>query len=95
MSPAPIPPAVIHHAALLGGLAGKARMTMRGLVGDVDGEVSMLRLHTTASEIIVAPTADVTLVVVQKANAGAARTIVQAAEDAHAAALTEAASKKK
>jgi len=95
VSPAPIPPAVIHHAALLGGLASKARMTMRGLVGDVDGEVSMLRLHTTASEIIVAPTADVTLVVVQKANAGAARTIVQAAEDAHAAALTEAASKKK
>lgn len=61
----------MHHAALLGGLASKARMTMRNLVGDADGEVSMLRLHTTQSEIIVAPSAEVTLVVVQKAAAGA------------------------
>lgn len=95
LGPNPIPPQIIHHAALIGDLAAKARVTMRRLLGAEDGDLQLLRLHTQSNEIIISPTEETTLVVVQKAHQGPQLTIVEVADWEQARMAADAAAKKK
>ncbi len=61
----PIPPTVIHHASLFGDLTTKARATLHKLLGEADGELQLMRLHTRTNEMIVAPSQEFTLVTIQ------------------------------
>ncbi len=81
MGAQPIPPAVIHHAALLSDLCAKSKVVLKGLLGDTDGDLSLIRLHTKNTEMVIAPTHETTLVVVQKSAPGMhALTLIQTAE---------------
>jgi hypothetical protein len=88
-APAAIPPAIIHHTALAHDLAVKARLTCRKLLGD-EGELQLMRLHTTTKEYIIAPAEHETLLVVQAAHSAALEPLVQAADAAQLAALAHA-----
>ena len=72
----PIPPAIIHHASLLGDLTAKARATMHKLLGDSDGELQLMRLHTRTNEMIVAPSHEFTLVTLQRSHSAAMNPLV-------------------
>ncbi len=85
----PIPPGVTHNTALLSDLTEKAKATCRRLLGDVDGELQVMRLHTKMNETIVAPAGDCTLAVVQKAHSAAMIPLVQAAEALQMAQLAD------
>lgn len=63
----PIPPSVVHHAALIGDLTSKAKATCSKLLGEA-GELQTLRLRTKTNEMIIAPSLEATLVVVQQAH---------------------------
>lgn len=80
----PIPPAIVHHASLLGDLSSKAKAACARLLGDSEGELQCLRLRTRTNEIIVAPGHDATLVVSQKAHSAAMLPLVAAHEAAPA-----------
>lgn len=62
----PVPNSVVHHSALLSELVKKSRATAARLLGPVDGELQLVRLHTGVNELIVAPQHEVTLVVSQR-----------------------------
>lgn len=88
----PLPPAIVHNTALFSDLADKARATCRKLLGEGDGEMTSLRLHTRTTEVHVAPAAnECTLVVVQKAHSAENNTLVAIAEKAQMQAMEEAA----
>lgn len=74
----PIPPAIIHHASLIGDLTAKARATMQKLLGDVEGDLQLIRLHTRTNEMIVAPSQEFTLVTLQRAHSAAMLPLVGA-----------------
>ena len=86
---AAIPPAIIHHTALAHDLAVKAKLTCRKLLGE-EGELQLMRLHTTTKEYIIAPAEHETLLVVQAAHSAALEPPVQAADAAQLAALAHA-----
>mmetsp|Transcript_3615 Transcript_3615/g.13208 ORF Transcript_3615/g.13208 Transcript_3615/m.13208 type:complete len:115 (-) Transcript_3615:149-493(-) len=67
----PIPPEVIHYAALVSDLQSKCRATVTKLFTDEETEDPSLvyfRLRTKLNEIIVAPSDGCTLVVLQSAS---------------------------
>jgi hypothetical protein len=68
----PIPQSVVHHASLIGDLTHKARDTCHRLLGYEDGDLQVLRLRTKENEIIVAPSSECTLVVLQDAHSAGA-----------------------
>lgn len=72
----PIPPSVVHHAALISDLSGKASIIAKRLLGD-EGEVQLLRLRTAGSEMIIAPHHDCTLVVSQKAHSATMTSLLE------------------
>jgi len=82
----PIPPSVVHYSSLLGDLTAKSNDTLRRLLGEADGSLQMLRLRTRTNEIIVAPSEEATLVVLQRAHSAAMVPLVATGEAAHAAA---------
>lgn len=84
----PIPAPIVHHAALIGDLAAKAKASTKRLLGD-EGDLSLIRLHTKFNELVVAPSEETTLVIVQKAHQGTQQSIVEIAEAAHAQALAD------
>ena len=88
----PIPPQIIHNTALISDLAEKAKATARKLLGEVDGDLQVLRLHTKTTEMVIAPAAESTRVVVQRANSAAMVSLVAQAE---AAQVTQMAEEKK
>ncbi len=88
-SAAPIPPAIIHNTALISDLADKAKATCRRLLGEAEGELSVIRLHTLTNEMIIAPSLESTLVVVQKAHSAAMVPLVQQAEALQLAQMAE------
>jgi hypothetical protein len=71
----PVPAAVVHHTALLQRLTDHARRAARDLLGEEleDGEepLSLLRLRTRSHELLVAPAAEATLAVMQRAHSAA------------------------
>ena len=77
--PAPIPPAIIHHTAVAHDLASKAKLSCRRILGD-DGELQLMRLHTTTKEYIIAPAEHETLLVIQAAHSAALEPLVRAAD---------------
>lgn len=84
----PIPPQIVHHAALLGDLTDKATAAAARLLGEPGG-LQMMRLRTRMNEVIVAPAADSTLVVMQKAHSAAMVPVITLADQAQAAAMAE------
>ena len=88
-TPAPIPPAIIHHTALAHDLAVKAKLTCRKLLGE-EGELQLMLLHTTNKKNIIEPAEHETLLVVQAALSAALEPLVQAADAAQLAALAHA-----
>ena len=84
--PAPIPPAIIHHTALAHDLAGKAKITCKRMMGE-EGELQLMRLHTSTREYLLAPAEHETLLVVQAAHSAALEPLVKAADDAQFTAL--------
>jgi hypothetical protein len=88
-TPAPIPPAIIHHTALAHDLAIKAKLTCRKILGE-EGELQLMRLHTTTKEYIIAPAEHETLLVVQAAHSAALEPLVLTADAAQFAALANA-----
>ena len=85
-TPAPIPPAIIHHTALAHDLSIKAKLTCRKILGE-EGELQLMRLHTKTKEYIIAPAEHETLLVVQAAHSAALEPLVMAADAAQFAAL--------
>ena len=61
----PVPNSVMHHSGLMCELVKKSRATAQRLLGSVDGELQLVRLHTGVNEFIIAPHSDVTLVISQ------------------------------
>ena len=90
----PIPPPIIHHASLIGDLTAKARATMQKLLGDAEGDLQLMRLHTRTNEMIVAPSQEFTLVTVQRSHSAAMLPLVGAAVVAPEAAAAPAEEKK-
>jgi dynein light chain roadblock-type len=90
----PIPPSVVHHAALIGDLTAKAKATARRLLGEADGEVQLLRLRTKHNEMIVAPHDEATLVVLQKAHSAVMMPLIAEAATAAPVAAIAAEEKK-
>jgi hypothetical protein len=84
-----IPASVTHAVSLFADLTAKASKTTRALLGDAEGELALMRLRTKTSEYIVAPSAEVSLVVIQKAHAAPLVPLVVAAEAAQMAAAAE------
>lgn len=80
----PVPASVVHHASVIGDLTAKARATAKRLLGDVDGEVQLLRLRTKTHEMLVAPHDECTLIVSQRAHS-AVMTSLLAGDNAAAA----------
>ena len=96
----PIPPAIVHHTALLHNLTRKAQESTKRLAGESDGELMLMRLHTRTKEYIVAPGETETLMIVQRSHSAALSPLVKVAEAEQMAALAAAskggdASKKK
>jgi Roadblock/LC7 domain len=88
----PIPPSVVHHAALISDLSGKASIIARRLLGD-EGDVQLLRLRTAGSEMIIAPHEDCTLVVSQKAHSATMTSLLEQPTQVAVAAPAEEAKK--
>lgn len=66
-----MPAAVVHQAALLQRLTDKAHDFAARYLGDPPGtvgELVLLRLRGTVAEMLVAPTPEATLVVLQRAH---------------------------
>lgn len=76
----PIPPSVVHYASLVGDLTAKSRATAKKLLGEADGELQLLRLRTHTNEMIIAPSDEATLVVLQKAHSAVMVPLVAAAD---------------
>jgi hypothetical protein len=76
----PIPPSVVHYSALIGDLTHKAQDTAKRLLGEGEGEVALLRLRTRTGEVIIAPSPEATLVVLQRAHSAVMVPLVAAAE---------------
>lgn len=90
----PIPPTVIHHASLFGDLTAKARATLHKLLGEADGELQLMRLHTRTNEMIVAPSQEFTLVTIQRSHSAAMLPLVASGVDGPAAAAAAPEEKK-
>lgn len=86
----PIPPSVVHYASLVGDLTAKSRATAKKLLGETDGELQLLRLRTRTNEMIVAPSDEATLVVLQKAHSAVMVPLVAAADTGGVAAVAAA-----
>ena len=67
-NPAPIPPSVVQHAAVISDFCAKARAAASKLLGESEGEVQLMRLVTKNGELLVAPSAECTLVVSQRSH---------------------------
>lgn len=91
----PLPPSVVHHAALIGDLTAKAKATAKRLLGDSDGEVQLLRLRTKTAEMLIAPHEECTLVVSQRAHSAVMLPLTAADTAAPVAAAAPAAEEKK
>ena len=85
----PIPPAIVHHTALLHDLTLKAKATASRLLGE-GGELTLIRLHTRTREFIIAPAETETLAIVQRSHSAALVPLVKLAEAAQVAALANA-----
>ena len=82
----PIPPAITRHTALAHDLCGKAQASCRRLLGE-EGELSLMRLHTSTKEYIIAPAEHETLLVVQKAHSAALELMTKVADAEQLAAM--------
>jgi hypothetical protein len=71
---------VVHYASLLGDLTAKSSATIRKILGESEGSLQMLRLRTKTNEIVVAPSAEATLVVLQRAHSAPMLPLVSLAE---------------
>ena len=89
----PIPPAITRHTALAHDLCGKAQASCRRLLGD-EGDLSLMRLHTSTKEYIIAPAEHETLLIVQKAHSAALGLLTKAADAEQMAALQSKAANK-
>ncbi len=69
-------------------LTEKASAAAARLLGEPGG-LQLMRLHTRMNEYIVTPSAECTMVVVQKAHSAQMLPLIQIAEAAQAAALAE------
>jgi hypothetical protein len=88
----PIPPAITRHTALVHDLCGKAQASSRRILG-AEGDLVLMRLHTSAKEYIIAPAEHETLLIVQKSHSAALELLTKAADAEQAAALAAGAKK--
>ena len=86
----PIPPAIVHHTALMHDLTTKARATTQRLLGGEGGELTLVRLHTRTKEYIIAPAETETLMIVQRSHSAALVPLVKVADAQQMAALASA-----
>jgi hypothetical protein len=85
----PIPAAIVHHTALAHDLVHKAQACCKKLLGDGEGELLMMRLHSRTAEYILVPGESESLLVVQKANSAALLPLVKLAEAEQLAKISE------
>lgn len=83
----PIPPAIVHHTALAHDLTHKAKASCKRLLGELEGDLALLRLHSKHHEYIIAPGEAETLMVLQKAHSAALLPLVKVADAEQLAAL--------
>jgi hypothetical protein len=88
----PIPPAITRHTALVHDLCGKAQASSRRILG-AEGDLTLMRLHTSAKEYIIAPAEHETLLIVQKSHSAALVELTKAADAEQAASLAAGAKK--
>lgn len=85
----PIPPNIVHHAALARDLTAKVEQSCKRLFGE-EGDLTLLRLHTKTNEILIAPSDVANLMVVQKAHSAEMLPFLKVAEAAQLQAADEA-----
>lgn len=83
----PIPPAIVHHTALMHDLTKKAAAATARLASGPEGELALIRLHTRNKEYILAPAETETLMIVQRSHSAALVPLVKQAEAEQMAAL--------
>lgn len=88
----PIPPAITRHTALVHDLCGKAQASSRRILG-AEGDLTLMRLHTSTKEYIIAPAEHETLLIVQKSHSAALELLTKMADAEQAAALAAGAKK--